>query len=430
MSGIKKIFLTILLIFFSGISFCFLSSYVDEKVYAESSCPSSMDPDSRECFDYLQEQLKRLKKEESNMQSKIADVEYQKMSLSEKISYIAGQISQTEQRIKEIQLQVAASNVQIKLYEKSIKEKEDDISLLKQEVDVLEESTTKRITEVYKSSYIGMLELIFDSKNFSSILRKTKYLAVTRSQDRESIEEYSAKVNDLEDEEILLAETKIELEKTRNEIEKEKEELADSMSDLDRQKSEREELLQEAYAAEKTLLQALRNNKDQQAALDAQVMAYINSHMDEMVEGGAVAAGSLIGYVYNGTSACSTGAHLHFGVNSSSSGNFYANVDIFANGLLRTDGPSGIVGWDGWEWPNVVSGAYVVPIGSNAIMSQDNHDGAAIDLIKQTNTGGSPVYAAAAGTLWRGLDQCNQNYIIITHPNGYRTIYVHLAYSN
>ena len=53
---------TILLVIFSFFSFFFLFNYSKEDIFAQTSCPSNIDPDSIECLDYLTEQLGSLEK--------------------------------------------------------------------------------------------------------------------------------------------------------------------------------------------------------------------------------------------------------------------------------------------------------------------------------------------------------------------------------
>lgn len=432
----RKIFFTILILLFSSFSFFVLSSYKEKAVFAQASCPSNMDPNSQECYEYLLDQLESLKKQETSMQKQLEKEEYNQLSLQEKITYTNNQIEQTEKVIQSLQVEIAANDVEIKLLEKSIKEKEDNIAILKQEIDVLGESLDKRITESYKYSFAGTFELLLDVNNLSTFLRKVKYLASTRNQDREYLEDYTEKANSLKKEEEVLAENKATVQIKRNSIEEEKISLAESKKELDSQKTEREALLAESKAKQAKLLAEMRSNKALQTSLDAQIIAYVNAHMGDMVEKGPVAKGGLIGYVASGGNKCgSTGSHLHFGISKSTMKQyFYASIPIWNNGYLKMGSGSGRVGSDGWEWPYAYSGIYTMPItGSSIIVSQDYHEGDAsnyhaTDLIRADGTtGGAAVVAATSGTVYR-YTYCEQGYVIVDHDSDdYRTIYLHLA---
>lgn len=433
----RNILVTIGLVFFLVFSFIFLSSYKDDPVFAQASCPSSMDPDSIECLDYLRNQLGLLEKQQGTIQKQLKDEEYQQLTLSEKISYINNQIDQTEKVIKSLEVEIAANDVEIKLLEEAIDELEESISLLRQEISILENSVTKRVTESYKYSYVGPLELFLDIKNLSNILRKTKYLAMTRSQDKKSLEDYGEKIDDIEIEEKILEEKKADLQVARNSIEEEKIELAESRKSLSLQKVEREKLLAESKAKEAELLAIYQQNIKKLADLDKAIINYINTHQSEIVDGGWVTTGMAIGRM--GNTGCSSGSHLHFGLNSGKKydgwGYFYSDVNLFSNGYLQLGGNSFLY-WsrDNWWSPLILPGSYRVPLSGNYIlMTQDEHQGNAIDLVSYNQNAwgykneGAPVYPIMAGQLYKGVEGvCGGKYALVHHTNGMVSVYLHL----
>jgi peptidoglycan hydrolase CwlO-like protein len=151
---------------------------------AVSSCPSTMNPDSIECLDYLRKKLAEINSQQGSLQKNLNNEQYQQLSLQEKISYINNQIAQTESSINLLEVEIAAKDLEIKLLNKEIQIKEDNLSVLKQETDVLKDTANKRITESYKYSFIGPFELFLDSRNIDTVLRKTKYLLETRVIDK------------------------------------------------------------------------------------------------------------------------------------------------------------------------------------------------------------------------------------------------------
>ncbi len=433
----KNILITIGLVFLFTVSFLLLSSYKEEHVFAQTTCPSNIDPDSLECLDYLRNQLGILQKQQGNIQKQLKNEEYQQLSLTEKISYINNQIEQTERVIKSLEVEIAANDVEIKLLEDAILELEDNIGLLRQEMGVLENSVTKRVTESYKYSFVGPLELFMDLNNLSSLLRKTKYLAATRSQDKKYLQEYGLKIKEIENEEEILGEKKSTLQTVRNSIEQERIALAESRKDLSNQKSEREKLLAESKAKEAELIAAYQQNIQKLADLDKAIINYINTHQSEIVDGGWVTTGIAIGRM--GNTGCSSGSHLHFGLNSGKRydgwGYFYSDVNLFSNGYL-TKGGNSFLYWSTYNWwsPLILSGSVRVPLSGNYIlMTQDEHQGNAIDLVSYSQNAwgykneGAPIYPIMNGQLYKGVEGvCGGKYAIVHHTNGMVSVYLHL----
>jgi peptidoglycan hydrolase CwlO-like protein len=443
----KNIVLTIFLGVFSLSFFFGLSRYYEKPVFAEVSCPSYIDPDSLECLDYLREQMGIVQDQQSSLQRQLEAEEYEQLSLQEKINYINNRISWTENNIRSLEVQIAAHNIEIKLLEDSIQKMEDNISVLGQEITTLEGAVTKRVTESYKYSFVGPLELFLDSKSFSSILRKTKYLIVTRNQDRLYLEEYSVKSAEIKNEEDILNEEKAELQATRNAIDENRIELAETRNDLSAQKDERERLLAESKVKEAELLAAYQANIKKVADLDKAIINYINTHQSEIVDEGWVTTEMPIGRM--GDTGLSNGAHLHFGLNSGKKyviggfnyGYFWSDINLFSRGYL-VKGPDSFLQWGPpcswgtpcpWWSPLIYAGSVRVPLsGAYILMTQDEHQGNAIDMVSYSRNEwgykneGAPIYPIMDGQLYKGVDGYGGKYAVVYHSNGTVSVYLHL----
>lgn len=431
----KKVFITIGIIITTIMTFLLFASYKDTPVLAQVSCPPSINPDSLECLDYLRSQLGLLQNQQGSIQKQLKNEEYQQLSLQEKISYINNQIFQTEQVIKSLQIEIAANDIEINMLEENIKEKEDSISLLKQEINVLSEAVTKRITESYKYSFINQFEILLDITNISSILRKSKYLAMTRSQDKKSLEKYSTTVVELKREEAVLSENKMVLKIKRDSREEEKVKLAESKSSLDTQKRQREVLLAESKAKQAELLALYQQNMKRVVDLDAAIATYINTHESEIVDEGWVTTSTPIGRM--GNTGCSGGSHLHLGLNSGKQypkwGYFWSDINLFDSGYLRK---TGTIFWPLYAWnaPILASGSARIPFNGNYVfMHQTEHQGNAIDLASYRSMDwgskieGAPIYPIMAGRLYKGTEGvCGGKYARVMHSNGMVSIYLHM----
>lgn len=439
MRGKKIVFTIFGFLLIGGIIFTLLSSYNIKPVVAQAECPSNIHPDSLECLDYLRNQLGIIEKQQGTIQKQLKDVEYQKLSLAEKIDYTNELIYQIENGIKKLQIEISATDIEIGMLEKDIKEKEDDISTLRQEIIVLSDTVNERVTQAYKYSFLDSIAVFLDFQNAPAILRRIKYLEITREQDKAVLGEHTEKTSILEKEEQRLSETKEELQEKRDLVESERVELGEQKLSLDAQKRERESLLAQAKAKETELLALYQQNMRKIANLDKAIINYINTHESEIVDGGWVTTNTAIGRM--GNTGCSDGSHLHLGLNSGKKyviggfnwGYFWSDVNLFNGGYLKK---SGTIYWPtyGWNAPILISGSGRIPFnGPYVFMHQDEHQGNAIDMASYssrswgTKIESAPVYPIMPGQLYKGTEGvCGGKYAQVMHTNGMVSIYLHL----
>jgi peptidoglycan hydrolase CwlO-like protein len=450
----RRISVTILVVLFSFVCFVGLSRYYERPVLAQASCPYP-DQYSEECLQYMEEQLEKIQREKGVVQEKLKDEEYQQLSLQERISYINNQIAQTETTISTIEIEIASHDIEIRLLEKSIQEKEDNISVLGQEISVLEETVGRRVTESYKNSFIGPLELFLDFKNFDSILRKTKYLAITRTQDRDHLKIYGVKIQEVKTEENILAQNRAELQTKRNLMEEEKIKLSETKDDLADQKTERERLLAESKAKEAALAAELQELIKQSNDVTAIIQTILlNRYRTGLIPvDREVNAGDIIGY--QGHTGFAYGSHLHF------------NLSGVGTGPLE-------LGYFKIENGRIYDGVGKAPLGNGSYLSYGYHFGYSLDMYGNYNLNnqkytlqqgeaccplyiipsyerarlcdpnvsdkccvrpgqynlngeGTPVHAIKDGVVTVvQKDVCGANYVIIDHGQGELTLYLHL----
>ena len=407
-----------------------------------------MQPESIACLDYLREQMTKLEKDRGSVQDQLRDEEFQQLNIRDQIAYRNREIAETESIIKGLEIEIAAYDVEIRLLEKTIKEKEDNVSVLGQEINVLEQAVTKRITESYKYSFIGPLELFLDLGNLSSILRKTKYLAVTRAQDREYLEEFGNKREEIREEEAVLAEKRADVQAKRNAIDENKIELAVKRQALTASREQLSGLLAESRRREAEYKEQLSELSSAIAEVDKAVTDLINHLYDtgQLQNGSQVWQGSLIGR--QGHTGCSYGSHLHFeirnvnghrvnplnGYLTLSAGRIYPGIYITpVSGPLLTGGYNSY--HQAIDMVSLTDGnqnleMYTVPWGLCGIV-----DGI---LTRRRNAGdpnwnrayltgeGAAVRAISAGTVYYGTDWFGGKWALVVHTNGERSFYLHL----
>lgn len=358
----KKVLLliTILILALSLILPSFTSN-----ISASDACPESMPIQQR--YLCLQKELQKLESSQGSLQKKLRDEDYQQLSLKEKLTYINTQVAETEKVISTLHLEITAQDLEINLLSKEIQDKEDDLSVLQQEINTLKETVNKRVTESYKYSYVGMLELIMDVKNIDTVLRKTKYLIETRAKDKSSLEEFGDKKLLLEEEEIVLAEQKVELQKKRNDIEVEKEKLVEEKKSLDSQKAEKDRLLAESlrrendYKAQLLKISLVINETDNQ--ISDVVIQLFNQNL--LGDGTTVVAGQQIAYM--GHTGCSYGSHIHFEIREANGTKVDPKQFFTVNGLSLSSG----------VYTSPLRGAYI----TQSYRPPNNPGHAAIDMV-------------------------------------------------
>lgn len=416
-------------------------------VIAAEKCPSSMSAQER--YLCLQKELNKLESTQGSLQKKLKNEDYQQLNLNEKIQYINSQVTQTEKVIEVLALEITAQDLEIILLSEEILIKEDDLSILTQEIKTLEKTVHERVTQSYKYSYVGPFELFLDFGNLDNIIRKVKYLVETRNNDKSSLTNYAEKKNVVQQEELLLANQKADLQRKRNEIEEEKERLVEEKAYLDQQKSEKSSLLAESKRREaayrKELAETTAMISDMDEKISDLVIALFNS--GGLGNGTKVSAGTPIGY--QGHTGCSFGSHLHFEIRNKS--NEKQNPSIYLNG--------------GEYWSLVSSKVYQAPIRGGRITqvyktathrawdmvstTDGLQDGSTYTVpkgicanvdnyIKSTGrnwaylTGeGATVRAITDGTIYYGVYSTNLpqypcKYALLVHDDGNKSFYLHL----
>jgi peptidoglycan hydrolase CwlO-like protein len=408
----KKLFFYILITFLFGILL------LSNPVFSADACPSNYT--YSQCINYLSEQSQKLKNESNKLSSKISNEDYNQLTLQQKINYIEDQVKASENQIKSLELNIETKNVEIRILSNDIEILQNDIGTASQEVVTLKSIINKRMSLTYKYTFISPLEIFLESSNFDSLLRRFKYLAETRGKDNQLLETLSVKVSHLKVEETALANKKREVESKLSEIEKSKLDIFTEKVTLEKQKTQKSILYAESQKKEAEYISQLNKNRKAQARLDSAIIAYIIKNSGNSVYGGTVSRGQAIGTM--GNTGLSYGAHLHFSISSKKqigSG----NIDP-TKGYLKV-GPDYYAKTGSWYYYYVRSGTYQLPLAGSVIITQDAHQGLAIDMVSLQGEG-ALVLAADSGKIYSGKDQYGGKYVFIDHPSGKRTTYLHL----
>lgn len=420
--------------FFLGLAF-----YYEKPVSAATTCPYT---DLYQCLDYYNQLDKDLSNQKTSVQKKLDQEEYNQLSLQGKINYIDNQITQAQNVIKNLEVEIAASDIEIKLLEKEIQEREDAVSLMKQEISVLEETVNKRITESYKYSHLSAFDLFLDSKSFSNVLRKTKYLITTRSQDIASLEDYSQKAVALKREEEELSARRLDLETKKTESEEEKATLAQQNIELEAQLQEKNSLMAQSKLRETEYLALFSTISSQlgqveQAEEELMLRLYQTGLITDKRH---VNKGDVIGI--DGHTGCAFGTHLHFSFVYYGS---YRDPSGYLGGILGYPiSPMRISGGyssshkaidivstnSAFQTADTYTVSYgICPIVDSILNYRKNTLGLSNWNQAPLNGEGAKVYASHSGYFVHKTDQYGANYGMVVSDDGNMvTYYVHLKY--
>jgi len=285
-------------------------------------------------------------------------------------------------------------------------------------------------------TFMSPLEILLDSKNLETMMRRMKYLIEVKKKDRTVLIDMSVSRNELADQEEILAEKRQDVQTKRNEIESERADLAEERTNLESQKGQQQTLLAESQRREQEYQESLVQLKGVQNQIDAQVTDLIMKLWQEgqLGVGTPVAKGAIVGF--QGHTGCSFGSHLHFSIN-------WGAVNPFSRYLTG-----------GSLYQPVGSGTAQTPL-DGAVLSQTFHMGMAIDMYSASSGSqsgdyyyaskgsiscspsfegwlslrgeGAPVRSILSGTVFTSkTDYYGGKYVVVDHGNGLTSLYLHL----
>ncbi|MFH0942644.1 MAG: hypothetical protein V1810_00540 [Candidatus Beckwithbacteria bacterium] len=350
----------------------------------------------------------------AELEAKIKEARGQQQTLASTIAYLDNKINLTRAEIEK-------TENELKLLEEEIATLSVKIERLDTDLTSISKLLVSRIGAAYKRSLFNPIYMIFSTGGLSDFFERNKYLQSVQKNDRNIL---------------------IELQNSKDEHEKQK--LAKET------KQQEAETLRQKLAAQKTalggqrvskqeLLDLTKNNEakyqSMMAAAKAEIAAIqsILAGFGQEIKVGGINEGERVATIISGSSACSTGTHLHFEI-----GNNGANVNP-ASYLKPQD-----VDWDAcwlgecdtfsfsgsWSWPINGKPRITQAYGMTAYARSGAYGGGphtGIDMVSEDLV----VKTVKNGTLYRGSIGCGGGtlrYVKVEQENNIDTYYLHVNY--
>lgn len=349
--------------------------------------------------------------------AKATDVE----TLNQEIAGYEAQVKKLQSQANTLSNQIAQFNAQIKLTELKINQTQERITLLGGRIDQLEtslQSLTKafstRAVATYKMARTGeSLFMVLSSTDLNDVVSKYHYLQKIQAADHGLLVRLQGAQNTYKTD-------KTEQEKLEAQLETQKKSLAT-------QKLAKDQLLLITRNDERKYQELLKKARAELEAIQS-----IIAGKGTETEVKKVGEMERIASVIPGSSACSSGGHLHFEVvkdkgHQNPAGFLQPKSVIWNN---EPDGPFGFGG--SWQWPindpvRITQG-YGMTYYANNLKYYGGSPHTGIDMV---NTADYTVKAVKPGTLFRGGIGCGGGtlrYVHVRQDDGYDTYYLHVNY--
>jgi len=352
----------------------------------------------------------------AELEAKIADSQGQQKTLASTISYLNDKI--------------ALTTAEIAKTETELRQLEEEIATLSVKIDRLDVNLTEvskllvsRIGAAYKRTYLKPFYLLLSTGGFSDFLERNKYLQAAQQNDRNVLIELQ-KTRDTHQEQKDLKKQK------QDEVTALRQKLASQQAALGGQKASKQQLLEITKNDERRYQDLLAAAKAEMAAIQSILAGY-----GQEVKVGNVNEGDRIATIISGSSACSTGTHLHFELGENkvnkNPANYLKSIDVdwdLCGWWGECDSPFSFGG--SWNWPvngkpRVTQGYGMTGYAKTGAYGGGPHTG--IDMV----SGDLAVKAVKKGTLYRGSIGCGGGtlrYVKVEQDSNIETYYLHINY--
>lgn len=303
------------------------------------------------------------------------------------------EIESLDSQLTSVQAEIDTTNSELEQTEAALEQTKKDLEAAREKEKKQYETLKLRIKVMYKKGDTGYLEILLAAEDITSLLNSTEYISKISDYDSnllQSLQETRAQIEELEkqqEEEVArITQLKEELEAQETELQGILDEKAAYIQSLNATIEYTEEYIQEL---------------EENISMEQQALAEIEA---EIRAAAAAAAAEAAAAAAAQEAAASGGGE--------SSGGGY--VEDVSNAYKPSYG-------GGWVWPSDTT--YLTDTFGYQDWRGGSHNG--IDIGASY---GSPIYAAASGTVWiAGYSSSAGNWVVIDHGGGVLTVYMHAS---
>ena len=297
------------------------------------------------------------------------------------------EIESLDSQLASVQTEIDTTNSELEQTEAALEQTKKDLEAAREKEKKQYETLKLRIKVMYKKGDTGYLEILLAAEDITSLLNSTEYISKISDYDSnllQSLQETRAQIEELEkqqEEEVArITQLKEELEAQETELQGILDEKAAYIQSLNATIEYTEEYIQEL---------------EENISMEQQALAEIEAE----IRAAAAAA------------AAEAAAAAASGGGESSGGGYVEDV---SNAYKPSYG-------GGWVWPSDTT--YLTDTFGYQDWRGGSHNG--IDIGASY---GSPIYAAASGTVWiAGYSSSAGNWVVIDHGGGVLTVYMHAS---
>ncbi len=296
------------------------------------------------------------------------------------------EIESLDSQLASVQTEIDTTNSELEQTEAALEQTKKDLEAAREKEKKQYETLKLRIKVMYKKGDTGYLEILLAAEDITSLLNSTEYISKISDYDSNLLQS--------------LQETRAQIEELEKQQEEEVARITQLKEELEAQETELQGILDEKAAYIQSLNATIEYTEEYIQELEENISMEQQALAEIEAEIRAAAA-----------AAAAEAAAAASGGGESSGGGYVEDV---SNAYKPSYG-------GGWVWPSDTT--YLTDTFGYQDWRGGSHNG--IDIGASY---GSPIYAAASGTVWiAGYSSSAGNWVVIDHGGGVLTVYMHAS---